>query len=84
MEFSPNGDMALIVTLRNTYYFKREKNQSWLQALNKNAFAITKSRLRQTEAGTFTAGGKKVLIGSEGQPAILELFATPTHSETTR
>lgn len=79
MEFSPKGDMALIVTLRNTYYFKRGKNESWLEALNKNAFAITKNRMRQTEAATFTADGEKVLIGSEGRPAILELFDTPQH-----
>jgi hypothetical protein len=79
MEFSPKGDMALIVTLRNTYYFRREKNDSWLEALNKNAFAITKNRMRQTEAATFTADGEKVLIGSEGRPAILELFDTPQH-----
>ncbi|MFT7404351.1 hypothetical protein [Zhongshania sp.] len=79
MEFSPKGDMALIVTLRNTYYFRREKNDSWLEALNKNAFAITKNRMHQTEAATFTADGEKVLIGSEGRPAILELFDTPQH-----
>lgn len=82
MEFSPNGDIALIVTLRNTYYFKRGKTESWLQALNKNAFAITKNRMRQTESATFTADGGKVLIGSEGKPAIIKLFDTPQYSAT--
>jgi hypothetical protein len=84
MEFSPNGDIALIVTSRNTYYFKREKAESWLEALNKNAFAITKNGMRQTEAATFTLDGEKVLIGSEGRPAILEFFDTPRHDETTK
>jgi hypothetical protein len=79
MEFSPNGDIALIVTLGNTYYFKREKSENWLDAFNKNAFAVTKNRMRQTEAATFTADGEKVLIGSEGKPATLELFNTPQH-----
>ncbi|MBU0537590.1 MAG: hypothetical protein KKF24_06965 [Gammaproteobacteria bacterium] len=82
MEFSPAGDIAMIVTLRNTYFFKREQNQSWLQALNKTPFARTPNRMRQVESGTFTPDGKKVLVGSEGQPAILEFTDTPAYPKS--
>lgn len=81
MEFNENGDMAMVVTLRNTYYFKREKNQSWLQALNKTPFARTANRLRQVESGTFTKDGKQVLIGSEGRPAVLEFMDIPAQAK---
>ncbi|WP_269617869.1 hypothetical protein [Zhongshania sp. BJYM1] len=81
MEFSPNGDIAMIVTLRNTYFFKREHNQSWLQALNKTPFARTQNRMRQVESGTFTTDGKRVLVGSEGKPAVLEFTDTPKFND---
>ncbi|POP54088.1 hypothetical protein [Zhongshania marina] len=81
MEFNADGDMAMIVTLRNTYYFRRGKNQSWLQALNKTPFARTPNRLRQVESGTFTKDGKQVLIGSEGRPAVLEFVDIPAQSK---
>lgn len=77
MEFNPSGDIALIATLRNTYFFKREQGQSWLQALNKTPFARTPNRMRQAESGTFTSDGNRVLVGSEGQPAVLEFTDTP-------
>ncbi|WP_295873917.1 hypothetical protein [uncultured Zhongshania sp.] len=79
MEINSSGDIAMIVTLRNTYFFKRERNQSWLDALNKNPYARINNRLRQAESGTFTQDGKKVLIGSEGQPAMLEFSDTPLY-----
>ncbi|CAA0082888.1 Uncharacterised protein [Zhongshania aliphaticivorans] len=77
MAFSPKGDLAMIVTLRHTYLFTRKPGQSWLEALNRTPFSRTPNRMRQAEAGAFTADGKHVVVGSEGQPAIIDFSSSP-------
>tara|TARA_R110002167_G_scaffold176623_4_gene376180 strand:- start:1966 stop:2448 length:483 start_codon:yes stop_codon:yes gene_type:complete len=77
MAFSPNGDAAIIVTLGKTYYFPRKQNQSWLQALNATPVVVNVKPLPQIEAGTFSRDGKRLLIGSEGVPAKMEILDRP-------
>ncbi|MFT4917806.1 MAG: hypothetical protein ACI8RU_000419 [Zhongshania aliphaticivorans] len=77
MAFSPNGDAAIIVTLGKTYYFPRKQNQSWLQALNATPVVVNVKPLPQIEAGTFSLDGKRLLIGSEGVPAKMEILDRP-------
>ncbi len=77
MAFSPEGDAAIIVTLRNTYYFPRATNQTWLQALNETPMVVKVKRMPQIEAGTFSRDGAQLLIGSEGIPAKIEILPRP-------
>jgi hypothetical protein len=77
MAFSPNGDAAIIVTLGKTYYFPRKQNQSWLHALNATPVVVNVKSLPQIEAGTFSRDGKRLLIGSEGVPAKMEILDRP-------
>ncbi|WP_373090707.1 hypothetical protein [Zhongshania sp.] len=77
MAFSPAGDAAIIVTLGKTYYFPRKQNQSWLQALNATPIVVNVAPLPQIEAGTFSRDSKRLLIGSEGIPAKMEILDRP-------
>ncbi len=77
MEFSLAGDAAIIVTSGKTYYFPRLKNQTWLHALNQTPTVVNVNRMPQIEAGTFSRDGKKLLIGSEGVPAKIEIIPRP-------
>jgi hypothetical protein len=77
MAFSPTGDAAIIVTLGKAYYFPRKQNQSWLHALNATPVVVNVKPLPQIEAGTFSLDGKRLLIGSEGVPAKMEILDRP-------
>jgi hypothetical protein len=77
MAFSPAMDAAIIVTPRNTYYFARNKNENWLDALNRDPKIIKPDRLPQIESGTFSADSKQIFIGSEGKPAQVPVLPRP-------
>ena len=77
MAFSQAGDGAIIVTLGKTYYFPRKQDQTWLQALNQTPTVLNVNRMPQIEAGTFSRDGKRLLVGSEGSPAKIEILDRP-------
>lgn len=74
LDFAPDGSGAVISTLRESYYFPRQAEQSWLDALNAEPQPLKAPRLRQAEAITFSTNGKEILLGSEGRPTKLVRF----------
>lgn len=71
LAFSPDSSGAVISTQRDSYYFRRAPQQSWLEALNNEAQALNLPKLRQAEAITFSADGTRIIVGSEGRPTKL-------------
>lgn len=71
---SADGTHALIVTLENSYRYRRAPGQSWIEALSTTPEILLVPDYPQIEAGDFIGAGPAVLIGSEGLPA--RMFAT--------
>lgn len=77
MAFSPKQDGAVVVTPRNTYYFARAEQESWLTTLNRDPVILKPGRFPQLEAGTFSRDGNTLYLGSEGNPARAVVIPRP-------
>lgn len=77
MAFSPARDAAIVVTPRNTYYFSRRAQESWLDTLRRDPVILRPGKGRQLEAGTFSRDGATLYLGSEGSPALAPVLPRP-------
>ena len=79
MDFSPNLRAAVIVTYKDAYLYRRGPKQSWLAALNKRPIVIELPQLQQTEAGTFSADGKRLFVTTEKRAGPLVEIMLPRY-----
>ncbi len=71
MDISADDSLAVIGNYRHAYLFRREPEQSWIQALQATPQIVSTHRLAQSESIAFSDDAKKILIGSEGRYAPL-------------
>ena len=82
LDLSPDGRQAVVLTYKHAYLFNRERHNSWAAALSGQPQTIPlplpqdRSDFRQREAICFVAGGRALLITSEGHGA--EIFRLET------
>ena len=75
LDLSPDGRQAVVLTYKHAYLFNRESHNSWAAALSGQPQTIPlplphdRSDFRQREAICFVAGGRALLITSEGHGA---------------
>jgi hypothetical protein len=75
LDLSPDGRQAVVLTYKHAYIFNRESLDSWAAALSGQPQTIPlplpqdRSDFRQREAICFVAGGRALLITSEGHGA---------------
>ena len=78
MDISTDNQAAVILTYRNSYYWKRETNDSWYETLSRQALALDIAILPDAEAIAFANPGQ-LLVTSEGyHAAIQQITITPT------
>lgn len=80
LAFDAQGRGALVVTPADSYYFPRQPGDSWLATLNRTPIPLGPPQMPQLEAGTLSAEGRSVLLGSEGYPTPLWRQALPGRS----
>ena len=65
MDFSPDGDMAAILTYVGLYIYERSDNASWYETLQKAPQSVSLGDLRLAEAVAFGADGS-LFVTAEG------------------
>ena len=75
LDLSPDGRRAVVLTYKHAYIFNRESHDSWSAALSGLPETVPlplpqdRSDFRQREAICFVAGGRALLVTSEGHGA---------------
>jgi hypothetical protein len=69
MDISPNGRLAAVITYRSLYLFRREGQQSWIQALQQQPVEYIGPPGTHDEAVTFSLDGRSVFVTTERRPA---------------
>jgi hypothetical protein len=75
LDLSPDARQAVVLTYKHAYIFNRENHISWAAALSGQPETIPlplpqdRSDFRQREAICFMAGGRALLVTSEGHAA---------------
>lgn len=65
LDFSPDGRLALVLTLEGLVVFPRAANESWADALARTPVRLGRHTLPQAEAGCFSADGRSIFVSSE-------------------
>ena len=71
MDISADDTLAVIGNYRHAYLFRRQSDQSWIQALQASPQILSTHRLAQSESVAFSDDGNAIVIGSEGRYAPL-------------
>lgn len=73
-DISANGAEASIITYRSTYRFKREADESWLSALQRQPQEVVGPPAPQNEAIGYSPDGLNIFVTSEKIPTPLFRF----------
>lgn len=71
MDISPDGRLAAVITYRSLYLFRREGQESWVEALQRTPLEIVGPPGTHDEAVGFSLDGRAVYVTAEGQSAPL-------------
>lgn len=69
MDISPDGRTAAVITYRSLYLFRREGDESWAEAFQKQPEEFVGPPGTHDEAVAFSADGKSVFVTTERRPA---------------
>jgi hypothetical protein len=67
MDISQDNLAAVILTYREVYYFQRQADQDWLQALNSQPVRISLGNFKNAEAIAFGDDEREVLVTGENK-----------------
>jgi hypothetical protein len=73
-DISPDGNEAAIITYRSIYRFKREANEDWQTALQRQPQEVVGPPAPQNEAVAYSSDGANIFVTSEKIPAPLFRF----------
>ena len=73
-DISPDGNEAAIITYRSIYRFKREADESWPSALQKEPQEVVGPPAPQNEAVAYSHDGANIFVTSEKIPTPLFRF----------
>jgi len=71
MDISPAADAALILTYRGVYYFTRQDNEPWEEALRRAPLGLPLGRYRDAESIAFASRGDRAFVTTEKKNAPL-------------
>lgn len=66
MDIAPDGRRAAVITYRSLYLFELGDHMDWAEALQDAAMEIIGPPATHEEAVSFTAGGRELIVTSEG------------------
>lgn len=73
-DISPDGSEAAIITYRSIYRFKRQDDESWLTALQREPQEVVGPPAPQNESVAYSPDGKHIFVTSENIPSPLFRF----------
>ena len=71
MDIAPAGDGALILTYRGIYYFGRQDEEDWMEALSRSPLGASLGRYRNAESIAFGTDGSNAFVTAEKKHAPL-------------
>lgn len=71
MDISRDGSAMAVLTYGAIYYYRREANETWSQALNRPPLAFSLGRVRDAEAIAFSPDGRSIFVTVEKKRAPL-------------
>lgn len=74
MDISEDNLAAVILTYRAVYYYERQPDQDWFEALNTKPRRVSIGNLRNAEAVAFGADGRRVIVTGENRHAWILLI----------
>jgi hypothetical protein len=77
LDISRDGTTAALVTPRNAYFHRRTPGEGWGAAFAQPGVAVPLSALEQLEAGAWSADGRWLHVGGEGEPGEMAVVAAP-------
>jgi len=77
MDISPDGRLAAVLTYRSLYLFRREGDENWVEALQRQPLEIVGPPGTHDEAVTFSYDGRSVYVTTERRPAPLYRLDLP-------
>jgi len=77
MDISPDGRLAAVITYRSLYLFRREAEESWVEAFQREPQEFIGPPGLYDEAVSFSEDGKSVYVTSERRPAPLSRLDLP-------
>ncbi len=85
MDISADGLAAVILTYRAVYYYERQADQGWFDALNQRPRRVSIGNFRNAEAIAFANERRSVIVTGENRhsPLLLINFDESTENETT-
>ena len=67
MDISQDNQAAVILTYRDVYFFERQADQSWLEALNQKPLRISLGNFNNAESIAFGDDRREVLVTGENK-----------------
>jgi hypothetical protein len=67
MDISQDNQAAVILTYREVYFFQRQADQDWLEALNSEPLRISLGNFNNAESIAFGNDGREVLVTGENK-----------------
>ncbi|WP_438480923.1 hypothetical protein [Oleiharenicola lentus] len=77
IDFAPDGRSALVLLYGGPLLFKRERNESWADALARTPVALPAFDLPQAEAACFSRDGRSIFVCSEKVLTLLRYDKKP-------
>ena len=74
MDISDDNRAAVILTYRAVYYYTREPDQDWFDALNTRPTRVSIGNFRNAEAIAFGDSGRRVVVTGENKNSLLLLI----------
>ncbi|MGI9223327.1 MAG: hypothetical protein ACR2QX_02550 [Woeseiaceae bacterium] len=85
MDISEDNLAAVILTYRAVYYYERQPDQDWFDALNTRPRRVSVGNLRNAEAVAFGDQGRRVVVTGESKHSpllLIDFTERPTNEPT--
>jgi hypothetical protein len=77
LDISRDGTVAVVVTARHAYLYRRAPGRPWMEAFAQPAAMLPLPDIPQVEAVAFAADGLSLFVGAEGLPGRLAFLPLP-------
>ena len=74
MDISADGRAAVILSYRAVYYYERQPEEDWFDALNRKPRRVSIGNFRNAEAIAFANDKRSVIVTGENRHSLLLLI----------
>lgn len=71
LDISPDGNQAVVITYRSLYRYRRQQDESWIAAMQRQPEEMVGPPAVQNEAVAFSTDGQVIYVTTEKRPAPL-------------